>query len=84
MQVAEGHGDLDGVEAGSVLREASDLAQVHEKLATSDESHDEENLLLSLEHVAHSDEEWVIRLQKDIFLQSGRLDLIVLDDNILS
>ena len=68
MQVAEGHGDLNSIEAGTLLWETSDLAQVHEKLATSDESHDKENLLLGLEHVAHSNEEWVVSLQKDVLL----------------
>ena len=43
--------------------EASDLAQMHEELATTDESHHEENLLLCLEDVAHTNEERVIGLQ---------------------
>ena len=84
MQVAEGHGNLNCIEAGPVLRESSHLAQVHEELATSDESHDKENLLVCLEHVAHSNEEGMISLQKDVFLQPSRLDLIILNDDVLS
>lgn len=63
VQVAQGHGDLNGIEAGALLREASDLAEVHEELAAAHEAHDEENLLLRLEDVAHANKEGVIRLQ---------------------
>lgn len=82
--MTEGHGNLNGVEAGTVLWEARDLAQVHEQFSTSDESHDEENLLLSLEDIAHANKEGMIRLQEDVFLQSRRFKLIVLHDNIFS
>jgi len=61
--MAQSHGDLNGIEAGTRLMEASDLAQMHEELATTDESHHEENLLLCLEDVAHTNEERVIGLQ---------------------
>lgn len=63
VQVAQGHGDLNGIEAGALLREASHLAEVHEELAATHESHNEENLLFCLEYIAHTDKERMICLQ---------------------
>ena len=58
---------------GGEQREARGVARQVEmvssdKLTASDESHDKENLLIRLEHVAHSNKEWVIGLQKDVLL----------------
>lgn len=83
VQMAESHGDLDGVEAGPILWEPSHLPQVHKKLTTTDESHNEEDFLLSLEDVAHTDKEGVVCLQQDVLLEPGRLHLIVLDNHVL-
>lgn len=82
--MAESHGDLDGVETSSVLREPGNLTQMHEKLTSSDESHDKENLLVSLEDVAHANQEWMVSLEQDIFLQSSRLHLVILNDHVFS
>ena len=84
VQVTEGHCDLNGVEAGSIFIEAGDIAQVHEQLTATHEPHHEEDFLLSLEHVAHAHEEGVVSLQQDVLFQTSRLDLVVLDDNILT
>ena len=84
VQVAERHSDLNGIEARSVLIEARDIAEMHEKLTATHKSHDEEDLLLSLEHVAHAHEEGVISLQQDVLLQTSRLDLVVFNDYILA
>lgn len=71
MQVTKGQSDLDGVEPCTLLCESSDLSQVREEFTSSDESHNEEDLLIGLEHVAHADKERMISLQKDILLQFG-------------
>ena len=82
--MTQSHGYLDGIESGAVLREASHLAQVHEEFTTSDEAHDEENLLVRLEHVAHTNQKRVVSLQQDVLFQSRGLHLIILNDDILS
>jgi serum/glucocorticoid-regulated kinase 2 len=41
---------------------------MREQLSSSNKFHDKENFLVSLEYVAHSYKEWMISLQKDIFL----------------
>ena len=62
MHVTEGHGDLDCVEACTLFWESCDLSEVHEKLTTTDESHDEEDFLFGLEYVAHTYQEGVVGL----------------------
>lgn len=51
---------------------------MHEKLSTSDELHDEENLEVGLEHKLHANEEWMIRLLQYVLLEHGRLNLIII------
>ena len=84
VEMAQCHGDLDRVEAGTLLWETGHLSEMHEEFTTTDESHDEENLLLSLEHVAHTDKEGVIGLKQDVLFESSRLNLVVLNDHVLS
>lgn len=48
---------LAGVESGEVLFKSILLAQVREQLTTTNESHDEKDLLLGLENVLHADQE---------------------------
>ena len=54
MQVTNGKGYLGCVELGSIFREASGVTEVHEELTTSDEAHDEEDFLFSLENIIHA------------------------------
>lgn len=69
--MAKSHSYLDCIEASSLFREPRHLSQVHEQLATTDEAHDEENLMVRLKHVTHAHEERVISLKQDIFLELG-------------
>ena len=69
--MSESHGDLDSVKASALFWESGDLSQVHEELTTTDEAHDEKDLLLRLENVAHAYKERMVGLQKDVFLQSS-------------
>lgn len=82
--MAESHSNLNCVETRSLLGEARDLAQVSEKLTTSNEAHDEENLMFSLEHVVHADEEGMISLHQNVLLQLSGFDLIVFNDDVLA
>jgi hypothetical protein len=41
---------------------------MHEKFSTSNEFHDEENLLICLENVFHTNKEWMISLKKNFLL----------------
>ena len=69
VQMTQSHGHLNGVETGSLLWEPGYLSQVHEQFTATDESHDEENLVVSLEHVAHAHQEWMVSLEQNIFLE---------------
>ena len=57
---------------------------MHEKLAAPDESHNEKDFLLGLENIAHSHQKGVISLQQNVFLQTRRLHLVILNDNIFA
>jgi len=57
---------------------------MHKQLSTSDELHDEENLKVSLEDILHTNEERMISFLQDIFLEHSRLNLIVVQNDVLS
>lgn len=84
VQVTQRHRDLDGVELSSLFRESGNLAQVHEELTTTHESHDEKDFLFSLEDVAHAHQERMVSLKQDVFLELCRLNLVVLDDHVFT
>jgi hypothetical protein len=42
---------------------------MHKKLTTPDELHNEKDLLLSLEHILHTYQEWMVSLLKNFFLK---------------
>lgn len=84
VEMTQSHSNLDCIELCPILWESGHLTQVGEELSSSHESHDKEDLLVGLEHVAHTNEEWMVGLQEDIFLQFGRLDLVILNNDILA
>lgn len=57
---------------------------MHEEFSSSDESHNEEDLLFSLENVMHANQEWVISLHQNLFFQFSALNLVIIYDDILS
>ena len=57
---------------------------MHEEFSASDEAHDKEYLLFSLEDVVHADQEWVVCLHKDLLLQLGRLYLVIVENDIFA
>lgn len=57
---------------------------MHEEFSSSDELHDEEYLLVCLEHVLHSHQERMIGFQQNLLLQQSRVQLVMLQDNVFS
>lgn len=69
MKMAQGKCNSQGIEFGSVFRELSCLSKMHEKFATSHEFHDEEDFLLGLEDVLHTNQERMISFLQDLLLK---------------
>jgi len=80
----DSHRYLNGIEFGSVFRKSLRVSQVHKKFTTTNESHDEEDLLICHENIAHSHEERVVCLQQNILFKFGGLNLIVINDYVLA
>lgn len=76
--------DLSRKELGLVLREHTHFDQVAEELTALDELHQEVDTVLILEDVLHVDQEWVIDLAQDVFLQLDVLHLLILENDILA
>lgn len=76
--------DLGCKELGLVLREHAHFDQVAEEFATLDELHQEVDTVLILEYVLHVDQEWVIDLAQDVFLQLNILHLLIFENDILA
>ena len=57
---------------------------MHEQLTSSNKLHNEEDLLVCLENVLHTHQEWVISFQQNILLQKCTFDLIVIQNDVLS
>jgi hypothetical protein len=69
MEMTDSQGDGKRVELGALLRELPSLPEMSEELTTTDETHDEVELGVSLENVLHTDEERVVRLLEDVLLE---------------
>ena len=72
------------IELDCLLVKALLLAEDLVELCSSDEGHDEIQTHIILEQVIHTAEEDVIALKHDIFLEHSAVDLVVLDENILT
>ena len=57
---------------------------MHEEFSTSYEFHDEENLLIGLENVLHTNQEWMISLKKNFLLQKSGFNLVVINNYVFS
>ena len=84
MEVSESQGDLRGIELRLGLREALLLGQVLEELAALDEFHDEVDAVRLLKDVVHADDERMVHLVKDEFLDLEGFDGLVLNHHVLS
>ena len=76
--------DLGSKEFSLVLREHAHFDQVAEELAALDELHQEVDTVLILEDILHVDQEWVIDLAQDVFLQLDVLHLLIFKNDILA
>lgn len=83
MQMSDGNSDLCGIETGSILCETGGCPQMHEQFTASHESHNEENLRLCLEDVMHANQEGMIGLHQNLFLELRGLHLIVVENDVL-
>lgn len=84
VEMTESQGDCKRIKLSSLFSELPRFSQVHEKLTTTDKLHDEKDLHVSLENELHTNEEWMIGLLQDIFLEHSRLNLIVIQNDIFS
>lgn len=84
MQLANCNDDLSSVKLDSRLIEALLLLEDFVKFSAVDKRHNEVEAGLRLEQIVHTTEERVISLKQDIFLQSSRLDLIILDQHVFA
>ena len=57
---------------------------MHKEFTSPHELHDEEDLLLGLEDIAHTHEEGVVSLEQDVLLQLSGLYLVVLEDDVFA
>ena len=84
MEVTKSQSDLSGIKLGLGLREALLFGKVLKELTTLDELHDEIDAVRLLEDVVHADDERMVHLVKDEFLDLEGLDGLVLNHHILS
>lgn len=84
MQVTECKSNSERIKLGSFLAKLSCFPEMHEKLSTPDKLHNEENLLIGLKYVLHAHEEWVISFEQNIFFKECALNLIIVQNDILS
>jgi hypothetical protein len=64
MSNSEGY--LSSIKFGSIFCESSTISKMHKELSSSNEPHNEEDLLFCLEDVMHSNQEWVISLHQNL------------------
>lgn len=84
VQFSDSQHNLGGVKPHDILWEALLGLEDFVELAAPDERHHEVESGFALEEVVHSDQEWVVGLEHDVFLEHSRLDLVVLDQHVLA
>mmetsp|Transcript_46424 Transcript_46424/g.61484 ORF Transcript_46424/g.61484 Transcript_46424/m.61484 type:complete len:245 (+) Transcript_46424:821-1555(+) len=83
MQMRKCESNLSCEELSLVLREHSHLNEMAEELTTLDKLHEEVDTVLVLEDILHVDEEGVVDLTQDVFLELDVFHLLVLQNDIL-
>jgi len=84
MQVADAYDDLSGVELDDLFGEPLLLQEDFVELSASNERHHKVKSKVVLEKVVHSNKERVIALEHDVLFEDGAINLILLDQNVLS
>jgi hypothetical protein len=57
---------------------------MHEKFTASNKLHNEEDFLIGLEHIFHTDQKWMISFLQYFLLEQCRLNLVIIEDDVLS
>lgn len=83
VDVLEGKRDLEGVKLGLLVGELAVLAEMGEKLATGDDLHHDEHVVVILERGNHRDDEGAIELVHEGALGVDMVNLLELDDLVL-
>lgn len=84
MKMSKGQSNSHAVKLSSLLRELSCLSEMHEQFSTPHEFHNKEDFSISLENVFHTYKEWMISLKQNFLLEHCGLNLIVVNNHILS
>jgi hypothetical protein len=84
MKIAQPGGYRCYVELGLFFLEPSGLSQMCVQLTSTNELHDEEDLVLRLEDIFHSHQEWVMCFHENLLLKEGALQQVVVEKLIFS
>lgn len=84
VEVSNGLDDLRSIEENGNLVESLLLLVNLVELTTLNEWHDEIKSHLVLKDVVHTNQEWVVALEHDLFFEDGAVNLVHLDKDILS
>lgn len=84
VQVADCHANLQGVEFDDGFWQTLVRFENFVELTSFDEGHDKVESFLRLEQVLHTNKEWMVTAEKDIFLQTRVLNLLEIQENILA
>ena len=82
--MSQSQGNGKSIELGPLFWELSHLSEMHEKFSTSDKLHYEEDFLISLEHIFHTDQKWMISFLQNFLLEQCRLNLVIIENDVLS
>ena len=84
VQVAKSQCNLSSIELSLLFTESLFFWQVFEEFASLNEVHNEVDSVRLLEHIVHANDEWVIHLVQNQFLNLQTVDGLVLDDHVFS
>ena len=82
MEVPHGYNQLSSIEFHCILIEALLRLEHLVELTTTDKGHHEVETKIVLEQVLHANEERMVALEHDVFLQNRVVDLLVLNQNV--
>lgn len=69
MEMAQSKSHGRCIKFSPLLLEILHFPEMHEQLSTSDKLHDKKDTLLSLEHIFHSHQKWMIGFEQNIPFQ---------------
>jgi len=84
VQVSNSNCHLGSIEQNLALLESLLTLENFVKFSTSNEWHDKVKSKVVLEKIVHTDQEWMITLEHDIFFENCVIYLIVLNKDIFT